>query len=129
MTSTATPTSTWKTHGCRRLRTKDPVDRPGIAPNVLSGGPGERADDSVDSVVVGPSMLAVLAFGIWLVLDSNAWEFGQGWVITGLSLYGGAVLIGASSKRGPRSGHSARPRVATRRARRGSFAAGSGACA
>jgi len=47
-------------------------------------------------VVLGPSMLAVLAFGIWLVLDGEAWAFGQRWVIAGLTLYGAAFVIGVA---------------------------------
>jgi uncharacterized membrane protein len=48
----------------------------------------------VGPIVLGPSMLAVLAFGIWLVVRSDAWNFGQAWVIAGLGLFAGAFLIG-----------------------------------
>src|SRR5262245_13541766 len=47
-------------------------------------------------LLFGPASLAVLGFGIWLVLDSDAWDFGQAWVILGLALVGAAVLIGGA---------------------------------
>jgi uncharacterized membrane protein len=50
----------------------------------------------VGPTVLGPSMLAVLAFGIWLVIRSDAWNFGQAWVIAGLSLFAAAFLIGVA---------------------------------
>jgi uncharacterized membrane protein len=46
--------------------------------------------------ILGPSMLAVLAFGIWLVVRTDDWNFGQGWVIAGLGLFAAAFLIGAA---------------------------------
>jgi uncharacterized membrane protein len=48
----------------------------------------------VGSIILAPSMLAVLAFGIWLVVRSDAWDFGQGWVIAGLALLAATFLIG-----------------------------------
>ena len=50
--------------------------------------------------VVGPFVLApasslVLAFGIWLVIDSPAWGFGQTWIWLALALVTAAVLVGA----------------------------------
>ena len=50
--------------------------------------------------VVGPAFLApaaglVLALGIWMVLDSDAWDFGQLWVQLGLGLFAAAFLVGA----------------------------------
>ena len=50
--------------------------------------------------VVGPFVLApasslVLAFGIWLVIDSPAWGFGQTWIWLALALVAAAVLVGA----------------------------------
>jgi hypothetical protein len=38
----------------------------------------------------------VLGFGIWMVVDSSAWDFGQGWVITALGLFPAAFLIGVA---------------------------------
>jgi uncharacterized membrane protein len=50
--------------------------------------------------VIGPAMLApatvaVVGLGIWLVLNSSAWDFGQFWVQARLALFVGAFLIGA----------------------------------
>ena len=50
--------------------------------------------------VVGPFVLApasslVLAFGIWMVLDSSAWDFGQTWIWLALVLLAAAVVVGA----------------------------------
>ena len=50
--------------------------------------------------VVGPFVLApasslVLAFGIWLVIDSPAWGFGQTWIWLAVALVAAAVLVGA----------------------------------
>ena len=50
----------------------------------------------VGPTILAPSMLAVLAFGIWLVVRTDAWSFGQGWVIAGLSLFAAAFLIGTA---------------------------------
>jgi uncharacterized membrane protein len=50
----------------------------------------------VGPTILGPSMLAVLAFGIWLVVRSDAWNFGQAWVIAGLGLFAAAFLIGVA---------------------------------
>jgi uncharacterized membrane protein len=47
-------------------------------------------------LVLAPATLAVLALGIWLVLDSEAWDFGQLWVQLGLGLFAGAFLVGAA---------------------------------
>jgi len=49
----------------------------------------------VGPLVLAPAMVAVLGFGIALVLDSDAWDFGQLWVQLGLGLFSGAFLIGA----------------------------------
>ena len=48
----------------------------------------------VGPIALGPSMLAVLGFGIWMVIKSAAWDFGQGWIITGLGLFAAAFAIG-----------------------------------
>jgi uncharacterized membrane protein len=47
-------------------------------------------------LVLAPATLAVLALGIWLVLDSEAWDFGQLWVQLGLGLFAAAFLVGAA---------------------------------
>jgi uncharacterized membrane protein len=45
--------------------------------------------------VLAPAMVAVLGFGIWLVLDSDAWDFGQTWIWLALTLFAAAFLVGA----------------------------------
>jgi hypothetical protein len=50
----------------------------------------------VGPFVLAPSTVALLGLGIGLVLNSDAWDFGQLWVQLGLGLFGGAFLIGAS---------------------------------
>lgn len=47
-------------------------------------------------LVLAPATLAVLGLGIWLVLDTDAWDFGQPWVQLGLGLFAAAFLIGAA---------------------------------
>jgi uncharacterized membrane protein len=49
----------------------------------------------VGPVLFLPALLAVLGLGIWLVLDSNAWEFGQTWVWLALTLFAAAFVLGA----------------------------------
>jgi uncharacterized membrane protein len=46
--------------------------------------------------VLAPSTAAVLGLGVWMVLDSSAWDFGQLWVLLALGLFGGAFVIGAA---------------------------------
>ena len=51
--------------------------------------------------VIGPRMLApatvaVLGLGVWMVLDSAAWDFGQLWVLLALGLFAAAFLVGAA---------------------------------
>jgi uncharacterized membrane protein len=48
----------------------------------------------VGPIVLAPSMLAVLAFGIWMVVDSAAWDFGQTWVTTALALFAASFALG-----------------------------------
>jgi uncharacterized membrane protein len=42
-----------------------------------------------------PASSLVLAFGIWLVVDSSACGFGQTWIWLALALVAAAVLVGA----------------------------------
>jgi uncharacterized membrane protein len=49
----------------------------------------------VGPVVLMPAAVLVLAFGIWMVVDSTAWSFGQAWVWLALALLAAAVLVGA----------------------------------
>jgi uncharacterized membrane protein len=46
--------------------------------------------------VLAPATLAVLAVGIGLVVDSDAWDFGQLWVQVGVGLFAAAFVIGAA---------------------------------
>ncbi len=47
-------------------------------------------------LLLAPATLAVLGLGIWLVVDTDAWDFGQLWVQLGLGLFATAFLIGAA---------------------------------
>jgi uncharacterized membrane protein len=49
----------------------------------------------IGPLVLAPATLAVLGLGIGLVLDTDAWDFGQPWVQLGLGLFAAAFLIGA----------------------------------
>jgi uncharacterized membrane protein len=46
--------------------------------------------------VLGPSSSLVVVFGIWLVVYSSAWGFGQTWIWLALVLLVAAVLVGAA---------------------------------
>src|SRR5262249_6075901 len=46
----------------------------------------------VGSLTVTPAILAVLGFGVWLVLDSDAWDFGRAWIICGIALLAAALF-------------------------------------
>ena len=50
----------------------------------------------VGPLTLAPATIAVIGFGIWLVADSDAWDFGQTWVWTGLALFAGAFVVGAA---------------------------------
>ena len=45
--------------------------------------------------VLAPATVAVLGLGIGLVVESDAWDFGQFWVQLGLGLFAAAFLVGA----------------------------------
>ena len=47
-------------------------------------------------LVLAPATLAVLGLGIGLVVDTDAWDFGQLWVQLGLGLFAAAFLFGAA---------------------------------
>jgi uncharacterized membrane protein len=104
----------------------------GLAGLLLNGVLALRSGDESRFVrtlrVYGPALLMpaailVLAFGIWLVLDTDAWSFGQGWVDAGLGLLVAAVLLGAiflsrtglAAERAVEAGDSAAARAALRR--------------
>jgi len=46
-------------------------------------------------LLLAPATVAVLGLGIGLVVDSDAWDFGQLWLQLGLALFAAAFLIGA----------------------------------
>ena len=63
--------------------------------------------------VIGPAVLApatvtVLGLGVWLVLDSAAWDFGQTWVQLAVGLIAVAIAVGA--------GHQSRAAISAQRA-------------
>jgi uncharacterized membrane protein len=72
-----------------------------LATQVLRTGDGEAIARFVRSVrvigplVLAPATLAVTGFGVWLVIDSDSWGFGQTWVWLALVLLGVAFLVGA----------------------------------
>jgi uncharacterized membrane protein len=49
----------------------------------------------VGPLVLAPSSALVIAVGIWMVIDSSAWDFGQTWIWLALALVAAAALIGA----------------------------------
>jgi uncharacterized membrane protein len=49
----------------------------------------------IGPLVFAPAMIAVVGFGIWMVIDADEWDFGQTWIWLALSLFGVAFLIGA----------------------------------
>jgi hypothetical protein len=46
--------------------------------------------------VLAPATIGVVAFGVWRVLASDSWEFGQTWIVVGLALFAVAFLVGAA---------------------------------
>jgi uncharacterized membrane protein len=50
----------------------------------------------IGPLTLGPGSLAVLGFGIWLVLDSDAWDFGQRWIILPLAIVAAAFVVGGA---------------------------------
>jgi uncharacterized membrane protein len=54
-----------------------------------------RALPAIGPRVLAPATVAVVGLGVWLVLDSAAWDFGQAWVQIGLGLFAVAFVIGA----------------------------------
>jgi len=49
----------------------------------------------IGPVLFAPAMAVVLGLGIWMVVDSTAWAFGQGWIRLALGLFAAAFVIGA----------------------------------
>jgi uncharacterized membrane protein len=48
----------------------------------------------VGPFVLTPASVLVVAFGIWMVVDSPTWTFGQTWIWLALALLVAAVLVG-----------------------------------
>jgi uncharacterized membrane protein len=69
----------------RVLRDPDPAAVGRFTANLRVLGP----------LVLAPATVAVLGLGIGLVVDSDAWDFGQLWLQLGLGLFAAAFLIGA----------------------------------
>jgi uncharacterized membrane protein len=73
-----------------------------IAIRALTGDDEAAAGRLVGTLrAVGPLLLAplpviLLGFGIWMVADSEAWDFGQTWVQVALALFAVAFAIGAA---------------------------------
>jgi uncharacterized membrane protein len=49
----------------------------------------------IGPLVLAPATVAVVGFGVWLVLDSSAWGFGQLWVQLAPAFFAIALVIGA----------------------------------
>jgi uncharacterized membrane protein len=45
--------------------------------------------------VLMPGVVAVLVFGLWMVLESEAWDFSQTWIQIAIGLFAVAFVIGA----------------------------------
>lgn len=73
-----------------------------LSSHVLRSGDGEAIARfgaglrRIGPVVLAPSTVAVVALGIGLVLDGDAWQFDQGWLVLALALFGAAFLVGAA---------------------------------
>jgi uncharacterized membrane protein len=50
----------------------------------------------IGPLVLAPAPVLLLGFGIWAVLDSDAWDFGQLWIDLSLGAFVVAFLIGAA---------------------------------
>jgi uncharacterized membrane protein len=73
-----------------------------LATQVVRGGEAEAIARFVGNlrrigpVVLAPSTIAVIGLGVWMVLDSAAWDFGQFWVQFALGLFAAAFVVGAA---------------------------------
>jgi uncharacterized membrane protein len=73
-----------------------------LARSVLSSGQPEEVERFLATLrfvgprVLAPATIGVAALGIWMVLNSAAWDFGQTWVQLALVLLGTAFVIGAA---------------------------------
>lgn len=71
--------------GARALRDSDPRAVGRFTTNLRVLGP----------LVLAPATVSVVGLGVGLVVDSDAWDFGQLWVQLGLGLFAAAFLVGA----------------------------------
>jgi uncharacterized membrane protein len=83
-----------------------------FALRAFAAGPQRTADLMADVEWIGtrllvPSSLLVVVFGVWMVLDSPAWEFSQFWVSAGLAVFTASFVAGAGFL-GPESGRLAK---------------------
>jgi uncharacterized membrane protein len=46
--------------------------------------------------VLAPAPGALVVLGIWMVVDSDAWDFGQLWIWLALGLFAAAFLVGVA---------------------------------
>ena len=49
----------------------------------------------IGPTVLAPATIATLGLGLWLVLDSAAWDLGQTWTLLALALFAAAAGVGA----------------------------------
>jgi hypothetical protein len=50
----------------------------------------------IGPLVLAPATIAVAGFGAWLVLDNEAWDFGQTWIWVAVVLFVAAFVAGAA---------------------------------
>jgi uncharacterized membrane protein len=72
-----------------------------LAAHVLRSGEPDavarfvRSLRMIGPLVLAPAAVALVGFGIWLVVNSAAWDFGQTWIRLALTLFAGAFGVGA----------------------------------
>jgi uncharacterized membrane protein len=62
----------------------------------------------IGPVVLAPAPVLLIVLGLWLVGESDAWDFGQLWVQIAIGLFAAAFLVGAA--------HQSRAAIAAERA-------------
>jgi uncharacterized membrane protein len=62
----------------------------------------------IGPLVLAPATVGVVGLGVWMVLTSSAWGFGQLWVQLAVGLFAAAFVIGAA--------HQSRTAIAAERA-------------
>jgi uncharacterized membrane protein len=77
----------------RALRSPDPMRTAEFAGDV----------EHIGNRVFIPAALLALVSGVWMVIDSDFWGFGDDWILIGLILFAGTFLSGALFF-GPESG-------------------------